>query len=142
MTIRTGLALLTCVVAAWGTAAAQSLPEAVTETLWQLQRIQYMDDSVTVASDPARYTLRFGRDGRVQVQADCNRGAGGYETDGSSLRFLPIALTRALCPADSIDTEFARELANVVSFVLDGGTLALATAADTSILTFEAAPEK
>ena len=125
-----------------GAAVAQALPAGATDTEWQLQRILYMNDTETVPADPTRYTLRFGSDGSVQVRADCNRGTGRYEVDGGSLTFLPIALTRAMCPPDSIDTAFVRELSNVVSFTLDGGTLALATAVDTSILFFEAAADK
>ena len=140
---RVALAALAVVAAAGsGVALGQTLPGGVTDTPWQLQRIQYMDDSETVPADPTRYTLRLGSDGSVQLRADCNRGMGGFEADGSLLRFEPIALTRALCPPGSIDSEFVRELSNVVSYVLDGGTLALATALDTSILSFEAAPEK
>lgn len=125
-----------------GAALAQGLPPALSDTLWQLQRIQYADDGDTLVADPTRYTLRFDGDGRVQVRADCNRGMDGYEVDGSSLRFGAIALTRALCPPDTIDSEFARELANIVSYVFDGATLTLATEHDRSLLSFEPAAEK
>ncbi len=140
---RRALLVFAIVTAAWcGVGVAQALPFVVTDALWQLQRIQYMDDAVTVPAEPTRYTVRLGIDGSVQVRADCNRGVGQYEAEGSGLRFLPIALTRALCPPDSIDSEFVRELSNVVSYVFQDGVLALATALDTSILLFEAAAEK
>lgn len=129
-------------LAALGAAAAQGLPAGLIDTVWQLQSIQYMDDSETVPSDPARYTVRFGSDGSLQVRADCNRGAGTYTAAGASLTIPGFALTRALCPPGSVDGEYVRELSNVVSFVFDGTILALATAIDTSILSFVAEGEK
>lgn len=133
-----------------GVAAQPEADAPLLDTVWQLEQIQYMNDTETAPNDPARYTVRFGSDGSLQVRADCNRGVGRYELDGVALTLAPLALTRALCPPDSIDSEFVRELSNVVSFVLNPDGLYLATAIDVSILHFtpaadpapEPAPEK
>src|SRR5689334_20704416 len=53
------------------------------------------------ASD--RYTLEFMPDGRVQVRADCNRGAGRYTADPDGrLTLASIALTKIGCGAGSL----------------------------------------
>jgi heat shock protein HslJ/uncharacterized lipoprotein NlpE involved in copper resistance len=103
---------------------------------WQLVSINYANDTEVVPDDPTRYTLEFMADGQVAIQNDCNRGAATYETDGSSLRFSPIAFTRALCPPESLFNEFAQNLSNVASYIVEDGTLNLVLAIDTGQMRF------
>jgi heat shock protein HslJ len=106
---------------------------------WQLVRIAYSDDSEVVPDDPTLYTIEFLADGQVAIQNDCNRGAGTYEVDGPSLQFGPIAFTRAMCAPGSLFDEFAQNLTNVASYMVEDGMLYIALAIDTGIMEFEPA---
>jgi heat shock protein HslJ len=79
---------------------------------------------VAVAS-PERYTLAFQAGGRVLLRADCNRGSGSYEVNGSAMKMGPAATTKMGCPPDSQDGEFLRQLARVAGFSVAGGELVL-----------------
>lgn len=115
-------------------------------TNWQLVAIQSMDDAqgTTRIAEPARFTLRFGSDGRASLRLDCNRGSGNYTLapagDGSSgaLSFGPVAATRALCPPPHLDERVARDLGYVRGYRLKDGKLYLSLMADAAI--YEWAP--
>lgn len=100
-----------------------------------------MDDAqgATRIPDPARFTLRFGSDGRASLRLDCNRGAGNWKSipaaDGLSgqLQLGPIATTRALCPPPHLDDRIARDLAYVRGYLLRDGKLYLTLMADGGI---------
>lgn len=113
---------------------------SIVARVWQLLKIQMMDDTVHVPDDPARYTLELGIDGRAAVRADCNRGNGSYALDGRSLTFGPFATTRAMCPPGSISDRYLQQLGFVASYLERDGKLHLATRADGSILEFRPAP--
>ena len=106
-------------------------------TSWQLVRILSMDDTVDEPDERAKYTISFGADGRAAIRADCNHGSGTWTSDGSSLEFGPLAMTRAMCPPGSLHDAFVMQLGLVRSFLLENGRLHLATMADGSILEFE-----
>lgn len=97
--------------------------------VWALQRLVRADGTALVPDEPARYTLAFLADGGVAVRADCNRGVGAHEVDGERLTFAPFGLTRALCPAGSIDAAYVSTLSATVGFALDGDALVLRTEA-------------
>lgn len=108
---------------------------------WRLVRIQSMDDTVYLPDDRDAYTLKLAPDGKLAVRADCNRGKGTWEREGSSgLRFGPLALTKVLCPPQSLHDRFVSDLSYVRSFVLRDGKLFLATMADGAILELEPVP--
>jgi hypothetical protein len=104
-----------------------------------------MDDAqgVTRPRDPARYTLRLGKDGRAALQLDCNRAMGQWTVNPSadptngSFRFGPLATTRALCPPPSIGGNLARQLGYVRGYLLRDGRLFLSLMADGGILVWE-----
>lgn len=80
--------------------------------------------------DPAHYQLSFLPKGRAAFQLDCNRASGIWEAkplsaDGGSLTFGPLAMTRAMCGKGSLDTRIARDMAEVVSYRIDGDALIL-----------------
>lgn len=118
-------------------AAATTAADALGGTTWQLRRIRSADDAVDEPRNPAEYTLRFDSDGRAAVRADCNRGGGSWTTDGASLSFGPLAMTRAMCPRGSLHDRFVAQLALVRSYRLQDGRLHLVTAADGAIIEFE-----
>ncbi|MEO4040828.1 META domain-containing protein [Hoeflea sp. CAU 1731] len=106
-------------------------------TSWRLVEIQSMNDTVDRPENPSRYTLEFQADGRVAIEADCNRGAGAWTDDGGQLVFGPIASTKAMCPPGSISEKYLAQFQWVRSYVMKDGHLFLATMADGSIIEFE-----
>lgn len=94
-------------------------------TIWTWQRTALTNDEVLAPADPSSYTVEFLAEGRVSVQADCNRGAGSYTVDGSRLTISPLALTRAACPPGSLSNQFVAQLQDAVSYALQGGDLLL-----------------
>lgn len=91
------------------------------------------------ANDPARYTVTLGADGRANVRFDCNRGGGGYDIVEGGLTFGDLVSTRMACPPDSQDAVFARQLAAVRIFFVEGGELYLDLFADSGTMRFRAA---
>jgi len=80
--------------------------------------------------DPAKYELTFRSRGRATFTLDCNHANGIWEAKPSSatgggLTFGPLAMTRAMCPAGSLDTRIARDMSKVTSYNLQGATLSL-----------------
>jgi heat shock protein HslJ len=124
--------------------AAPDNPLAGTD--WQLHAIQSMDDAqgTTKIAEPQHFTLQFGRDGKASMRLDCNRGFGSYEaepaSDGSSgsLKFGPVAVTRALCPPPHVGERVARDMAHVRSYLFKDGKLFMSLMADGGI--YEWAP--
>ncbi|HWU49951.1 MAG TPA: META domain-containing protein [Asticcacaulis sp.] len=81
-------------------------------------------------ADPAKYELSFLPKGRAAFRLDCNRANGIWEAKplpagGGALTFGPLAMTRAMCGQDSLDTSIARDMADVVSYRIDGDMLIL-----------------
>jgi heat shock protein HslJ len=122
------------------TTAVPGAPSPIVARVWQLLKIQMMDDTVHVPDDSALYTLELGNDGRASVRADCNRGNAPYTLEGRSLTFGPFATTRAMCPPGSISDRYLQQLGFVASHLERDGKLHLATRADGSILEFRPAP--
>lgn len=123
------------------TPATDSQPDGLAGSAWQLVRIQSMDDTVQEPDERGKYTLQFGDDGTVAIRADCNRGTGGWTSEGSSLAFGPLATTRAMCPPGSLHDAYITQLSYVRSYVLRDGMLHLATMADGAIIDFEPLPD-
>lgn len=110
-------------------------------TSWQLVQFQGGDDTVLTPDDPAKYAIAFNADGSFSARIDCNRGRGTWTSDGpNQLQFGPMALTRALCPPDSLHDRVVRDLPYVRSYVLQDGHLFLSLMADSGIYEFEPAP--
>ena len=80
----------------------------LTGAVWSWQETVMNDGKRIVPAASGRYTLLFQPGGMIAVQADCNRGSGSYLLNGGSLSFGPIAMTRAMCPPGSLDTEFLK----------------------------------
>ncbi len=132
------LLLLTC---AWSL-QAQPPSSATTSDLsgptWQLLKFQGGDGKTLAPTGNAKYTLIFTNDGHVNAQLDCNRGRGMWKSSArNQLEFGPLALTRAMCPPGSLDTQIAAQLSNVRSYTLKGGHLFLSLMADGGTYEFE-----
>jgi len=113
---------------------------ALIGTTWAWQKTIMSDDKRFEPGAPARYTVTFGADGRMAVQADCNRGAGGYELDEAQRRIRtgPMALTRAMCPEGSLDTVFAQQLSRIQGWLFEGPGLVLTLDYDSGSMFFRA----
>lgn len=105
---------------------------------WQWQRAK-LDGRELVASAPDRYTLRFEGGGRVLLRADCNRGSGAYEVNGSAMKLSPAAVTKMGCPPGSQDSEFLQALSRVTGYAIDGKELTLTLSGGGS-MSFRAVP--
>jgi heat shock protein HslJ len=114
---------------------AEEAANQLAGTSWQWVQSVYPGDVTLAANDSSRYTLTFNEDGSLQAKLDCNNGRGTYTLDGATLSFGPIASTRMGCPADSMDSEFAEDLAQVVAYTLVNGDLHL-TLADDGVMEF------
>ncbi len=133
--------LLTMALACTGPGTGREDGESpLVGTVWQLERIQMMDDTELRPDDPPRYTLALGADGSAAVRADCNRGHGRHQIDGVQLRIGPLATTRMMCPPGSLGDRYAQLLAISASWMFVDGELAIATAMDSAILFFSPAP--
>lgn len=124
-------------------AAAAPAPAALAGTRWQLVQFQSSDDSVGTIrpSDPTRYTMELGADGRAFFRLDCNRANATWESwpDGR-IRFGPGAMTRAACPPGAMDTRIAADLARLRTFTPEGEMLHLALEADGGIYSWRRLP--
>ncbi|MGC5197171.1 META domain-containing protein [Aphanothece microscopica] len=118
------------------------LPAALAGSHWELMEIQSMDDAIGSRrpEQPGLYTLALGADGRAALRLNCNRAMGRWSAslagDGrsGSLQFGPLAMTRALCPPPSLDTQLGRDLGAVRGFALQEDRLTLSLMADGGLL--------
>ncbi len=95
----------------------------LTGTTWHWQRTLMNDDTSFAPDDPSRYTINFQSDGTVSARVDCNQMGGTYKRDGASIAIELTHGTRAMCPPDSLDREFQREISEVRQMVFTGGAL-------------------
>jgi para-nitrobenzyl esterase len=110
-------------------------------TRWQLDSIEYMDDTTFRPDDSAKYTLEFDAAGMVGMQADCNRLRGSYTyTAPSGLEFGALISTRAACPPGSLYNRVVKDMPFVRSFVVIDGRLHLALMADGGIYNYSPMP--
>jgi heat shock protein HslJ len=112
-------------------------------TRWQLVHFQSSDDSIgmVVPPDPTRYTVEFGSDGRASFRLDCNRvNATWSQGPGNQFRFGPGAMTRAACPAGSLDTRIAGDLSRVRSAIIEGDTINFSLEADGGVYRWRRLP--
>lgn len=75
--------------------------------------------------DPRRYGIFFQNTRDLAVKADCNRVLGSYSQHGDALSLTAKVSTKALCPADSLESEFLQGLEETTVFRLEGETLVL-----------------
>jgi heat shock protein HslJ len=95
-------------------------------TSWQLVKFQGPDERTFAPDDKSRYTIAFGRNGRVSVRVDCNRGSSTWRaTTTGELHFGSWSRTSAKCAAGSLHDQIVTEGAAVRKFVIKDGHLFL-----------------
>jgi para-nitrobenzyl esterase len=99
--------------------------------------LQFVDPlSKTTVDDPSQYTVEFKPDGKVQVKADCNSGNGTYTAEGSSISIEVLAMTRAMCPPESLSDQFVQNLNEAAIYFFEGEDLFLDLPADSGTMRF------
>ena len=107
-------------------------------TSWRLVEFEGGDGTRVVPDDRDKYTLAFGRDGRVSARIDCNRGSATWRSAArNQLELGPLAITRAMCPRGSMHDRIVRHWPYVRSYVVSNGHLFLSLMADGGIYEFE-----
>ncbi|NJL45155.1 MAG: META domain-containing protein [Leptolyngbyaceae cyanobacterium SM2_3_12] len=111
----------------------------LTNTIWELQQIQFNDGKLLVADPPQNYTAQFTDEGEVFVQADCNRSIGQFteESDGR-LMVTMGPTTLAACPPGSIGTDFLQALNNSNLYFFQNEDLFIDLAFDSGTMQFSA----
>jgi para-nitrobenzyl esterase len=127
-TIRLLLVLAVAITSAVTHASGQKsrVASELAGTSWQLVKFQGADDTTLVPGDRSKYTIAFGRDGRVTARVDCNRGGSTWRsTKPGELQFGSWSMTRAKCPPGSLHDRVVTEGAAVRSYVIKDGRLFL-----------------
>ena len=102
-------------------AGGPSTAETITGIEWKWVQSIYGNDTKAIPSDPGRYTIFFNPDGALSVRADCNRAGGSYTAKDSRVSIQVTHSTMAMCPPESLDTQFLKDLdAAVIYFFRDG----------------------
>jgi heat shock protein HslJ len=105
-------------------------------TSWRWVEFTSPTESLTVLK-PDRYTLAFTDYDRVALRADCNRGQAQLTSPArGELRIGPVAMTKALCPPNSLSDRFTQEVARVVRYAVRGGELYLELANGSGTMRF------
>ena len=95
-------------------------------TSWKLVRLQTGDETTLVPDDGSKYTVTFGRDGKVSARVDCNRASSTWKsTRANELQFGSWSRTSAKCPGGSLHDKIVNEGANVRSYSIKNGHLFL-----------------
>ena len=138
-----GLIFLSCLLLACVPAHHDEASEFLAGTAWELLSIQSMDDATgtTQISQPARYTLTFGANGRASFRLNCNRVTGDWHAQPDSgesgqLVFGQLVATKALCSPPSEDERVVRDMVYVRSYLLREGQLHMSLYADGGIYTW------
>ena len=95
--------------------------EDFTGVVWKWQQSRYNNDQQSVPDDPSGYTVIFNTDGTLNIRADCNRGGGSYSIESKRISIEVTHTTRAMCPPESLDKAFIKDLnASKIYFFSDG----------------------
>ena len=146
MTARRLLAsLVVTLLAACATPPPSETGANLAGTTWSLVEFRSSDDAIGVVrpTEGREYTMTFGIDGRVTMRLDCNRATGGFTAtpgsgEGGSLAFSALAMTRAFCGEQSMDTRIARDAEFVRTYLLREGKLYIDLMADGGTYVWEA----
>jgi heat shock protein HslJ len=117
-------------------AGGQPESEDITGVVWKWQQTRYNNDQLSVPVESSHYTIEFKPDGTMNIRADCNRGGGNYSTEGKSLTIELTHSTRAMCPPDSLDYRFNRDLRAVNIYFFKDGFLYLDLQYDSGTMKF------
>ena len=117
-----------------------ALPAGIVDVTWEW--VSFTTPVEQIQPDaPARYTIRFQADGRIAMQADCNRGMGRWTARPDRVsQIASMALTRMMCPPGSLGERFAREAGRATIWFQKEGDLYLDLPVDSGTLRFRRQP--
>jgi len=125
-------------------AATESSVPSLEGTSWRLASFMSNDDGSKALrpGTPDGFTLSFGKDGRLAVKLDCNRGNGPWQAvatnaTGGTLSLGPVATTRAMCPPDAVGTRLAQDLPALRTWRLQDNRLYISLPADAGAYVWE-----
>jgi para-nitrobenzyl esterase len=142
-TLSAGLILLLASCGGFAQAPSQGGVPDLAGTSWRLVGFRGGDDKTLTPEEGAKYTIAFNSDGSLTTRIDCNRGRGTWKSTGpGQVEFGPLALTRAMCPPESLHDRIVKHLGLVRSYVIKDGHLFLSLRADGGIYEFEPIPKE
>ena len=115
-------------------AAISTLAEKQTEQLsafvvgqtWKWTTLGDATAKVVTIEDPEKYTINFGEDGTLAIQADCNQATAKYTFGAGGTLTIDVGpTTLAVCPGDSQSEAFLKWLGAATSFQVEGGQLVI-----------------
>ena len=120
------------------TSFAGGMPEgsAITGVVWNWHQTRYNNDQQAVPVEPSHYTVEFMPDGKVHVRADCNRVGGIYSLEGKRLSIELTHSTRAMCPPDSLEASFKKDLGAAAIYFFKDDALYLDLKYDSGTMKF------
>ena len=112
-------------------------------TVWQLVKLNTPDESSHVPDDKSKYTITFGRNGRVTARVDCNRASSTWRANTKGeLQFGSWSRTSAKCGPGSLHDQIVNEGANVRTFEIKNGHLFLSGMAEGGYYELEPLPKR
>lgn len=125
-TVRLMIALLAVAITSTITSSSAQNSGELNGTSWQLVKFQGGDESTFVPDDKSKYTITFGRNGRVTARVDCNRASSTWKsTRAGELQFGSWSRTSAKCGPGSLHDKIVTEGAAVRAYVIRDGHLFL-----------------
>lgn len=117
---------------------AGGAPEAteIIDKEWKWQQTLYNNDTKSIPNDPGRYTITFNSGGKFNIRADCNRGGGSFSVEENRIAIEMPYTTRAMCPPDSLEKVFIKNLNAARIYFLHEGDLYLDLKYDTGTMKF------
>lgn len=135
--ICTAIALIVLPFLLVANADAQTAPESLENTSWQLVVIRGLNDSEFIPDNPRDYLLRFRLDSRLQIEADCNQAGATWTQQENDLTLTDLVSTRKFCPGVSLFNRYIMNLERVRSFRIRGKNLILQTGVGGDTMEFE-----
>jgi heat shock protein HslJ len=111
--------------------------EEITGVVWKWQQSIYNNDQQAIPADASNYTIEFTPDGKLHVRADCNRVGGTYSLEENRLTIELTHSTRAMCPPDSLDAAFKKDLGAAAIYFFKEHSLYLDLKYDSGTMKFD-----
>jgi heat shock protein HslJ len=118
-----------------GTEAPQAAPAGLTGGGWTWVRTELPGGMTVAAPEGGRFVLSFDEDGRMASTTDCNQMSGSYTTEGDTLIFGAIAMTKMYCEG-SMEGTYAEQLDRTIAFSVENGELRLVFAEGAGMMVF------
>jgi D-alanyl-D-alanine carboxypeptidase len=99
--------------------------QALAGTRWRWVSMDDGKGQTLTVGDQERYTILFRDGGELALGADCNRVLGDYSQQGDALSLVAKVSTKALCPPDTLEDQYVRDLQAVTQFRREGDRLFL-----------------